>query len=198
MEMTDVMCDIETTGTRPDHHAIVQIAAVKFNYQTGAIGDTFNRSLHMPFGRSWSEDTREWWSRQDQSVWQQIVQRMEDPAEVIKDFYSWSVIDAPRGGFRFWSKPLSFDFPFVSSYMNQFAAGMPYHYRHARDLNTWVAALRGLGPSHVDMEHIDFTGKAHNALVDCVHQIKILFAARDGNWGLDDGVVDAEFSEIVN
>lgn len=195
VEYTDVMCDIESTGVRPDLNGLVQLAAVKFNYQTGEIGGTFNRALHLPWSRSWDESTRQWWASQDPTVWQQIVDRMEPAADVMRDFYEFSVIDAPRGGYRFWAKPLSFDFPFVSSYMTQFGYQMPYHYRHARDMNTWIAALRGQGPAHVNMDHVEFTGKAHNALVDCVNQLKVLFAARDGNWG-EEAVEYAEFTEV--
>lgn len=193
---TDVMCDIETTSTSPETGAIVQVAAVKFNYLTGEIGGVFNRSLHMPYGRFWDESTRTWWGQQDPTVWQGIVERMEDPADVMREFFEFSVIDAPYGGYRFWSKPLSFDFPFVASYFKQFGHENPYHFRHARDLNTWIAALRGKGPAHVGMDHIEFEGKAHNALVDAVHQIKLLFAARDGDWGELSHIQDAVFEEI--
>lgn len=190
--VTDVMVDLETTGGSPDINGIVQIAAVKFNYETGEVGDFFDRALHLPYGRYWDESTRSWWSNQDPAVWQQIVDRMDDPAEVIKDFHEFLVVDAPHGGFRFWAKPTSFDFPFVASYMRQFGYDMPCHFRIARDLNTWIAALHGKGPAHVDMDHVEFEGKAHNALHDTVHQIKILFAARDGNWGVE----YAEFEEV--
>ena len=62
---SDVMLDIETTGTQPDRAAIIQIGAVKFNLETGAVSNHFfNRSMELPPWRAWSEDTRSWWMQQ--------------------------------------------------------------------------------------------------------------------------------------
>lgn len=56
--MDALMVDIETTGTDPYHNAMVQLAAIEFNYRTGDIGRTFNMSLEIPRGRYWDEDCR--------------------------------------------------------------------------------------------------------------------------------------------
>lgn len=58
MGMTDVMLDIETTGTDPGCAGIMQIAAIQFNYDTGEIGPIFNRCLSMAPQRFWDEDRR--------------------------------------------------------------------------------------------------------------------------------------------
>lgn len=183
--MTDVMVDIETSSTDPAHGGILQIAAVKFNYNTEKIGDVFDRCLMMAPRRYWSEDTRTWWLGQSRTIYNNIVARMEPPEQVLRDLGAFAT-----GNLRMWAKPISFDYGFIQSYYNQYDLPMPFHYRHARDLNTHIAALAG-GADHVSMDHIQTDG-AHNALADCVHQLKMLFAAKRRDFG----PVDAIFEEL--
>jgi hypothetical protein len=191
-QMTDCMTDLETTGTDPAHAAIIQIAAVKFNFKTGEIGEVFNRCLSIAPRRYWDEETRKWWQGQNRDVFNSIVDRMEAPEPVFRDFVRFASEGAPNGGYRLWAKPISFEFGFIQSYANQFGLPMPFHFRIARDLNTYIAAQAG-GADHHDMDHIEMAGNAHDALADVVHQLKMLFAARDGNLG----IVNAEFTEIL-
>ena len=185
MAMTDVMLDIETTGCGDqlpiDNIGVIQIAAIKFSHDTGEIGETFNRCLSMAPNRGWEEGTREWWHKR-RAILQSIIARMEDPSVVMEDFIAFSLRDAPYGGYRFWSKPTSFDFPLIASYCRQFGYRMPYHFRIARDLNTYTAAKKG-GADHVDLDHITIDAPEHDALNDCVLQLKRLFAARDKLFG---------------
>jgi len=179
------MVDIETTGNDNfERHAIIQIAAVKFNYDTGEISDDFfDRCLRIHPGREWDPGTREWWRKQG-NVLQTIEARMEDPALVIHDFYHWLLKDWPKGrsdrneGLQFWSKPTHFDFTFLASYLRMFGYVNPVGFRYARDMNSFMAGLSG-NPAHPQMaEEIPFDGPAHNALFDCIHQIKTLLAMK--------------------
>jgi DNA polymerase III epsilon subunit-like protein len=185
------MVDIETTGSdNHDLNAMIQLAAIKFNAETGEIGGTFNRCLAIPPKRFWAEDTRTWWMNQNREVFNSIIARMEDPGTVMRDYVAFATSDGPL---RFWAKPIAFDYGFVQSYCNEFGLPMPHHYRTARDLNTYIAAQAG-GFSHVDMPHIKVDGNAHDALVDCVYQLKCLFAARDKQWA--GSVQDAQFEDV--
>jgi hypothetical protein len=190
MHLTDVMVDIETTGTNVDYSAIIQIAGVMFNHDTGEIGPIFDRCLAIAPNRFWDEDTRSWWQGQNRTIFTDIVARMEDPGVVINDFVSW--VSSANEPLRFWAKPVTFDYPILASYCRQFGLPMPFHYRVSRDLNTYIAARAG-GAAHIDMDHIPADGMAHNALADCVYQLRMLFAARDGQWA--GSVQDAVFEE---
>lgn len=187
--MTDMMVDVETTSTNPAFGAIIQIAAVKFNFATEEVGPSFNRCLSIAPNRFWDESTREWWGRQKQEVFQGIVAKMEDPRRVIEDFFAFCVTDTPPrqadspGGYRFWAKPVHFDWGFISSYFAQYGLQMPFHHRIARDLGTYIASRKHAGVEHVNMDHITLAGDAHNALYDCAHQLKQLFAAKNNEWG---------------
>ena len=188
MVMTDCMVDIETTGLSPDDTAIIQIGAIKFNYDTEEIGEPFSRCLSIQVGRYWDEDTRGFWMGKNRSVFDTIVARMESPELVMRDFYQYAIRD---GSLRFWAKPTSFDFPFLQSYFRSYSLPMPFHYRTARDLGTYIAARAG-GVEHVDMNHVESGGDLHDALADAVFQLRVLFEAKHGHFG----AIDTPFTEI--
>jgi len=178
---TDIMVDIETTGTDPDNNAMIQLAAVKFNLMTREVSsDTFDKALTFAPQRFWDESTRQWWSKMPE-VYKSIVERSENPLYVLQDFSKWVNSDQPVDetgeGYRFWAKPTTFDWSFISSYYRQYGLPMPFHYRYARDLNSYMAGLKS-NPQHPNIE-IPFTGDEHNALWDCFHQIEQLFHAQD-------------------
>lgn len=178
------MIDTETTGKKPGRNAIIQISAVKFNYETGEVSpDFFDRCLHVHPGREWDPDTRAWWTKQGQ-VLHTIQQRMEDPYTVVKAFYDWLLDgwppkDVRAEGVQFWSKPTHFDFPLIADYFEMFGLDMPTHYRYARDMNSFLAGLAG-HPRHVPIEdELPNEGPSHNALYDVIHQVKTLLVAKD-------------------
>jgi DNA polymerase III alpha subunit (gram-positive type) len=187
---TDVMVDTETTGLDPHLNGLMQIAAVKFNYATGEIGPAFDRCMAMAPNRHWDEDTRTWWGSQRKDILQNIIRRMEAPQQVLIEFAQFMAAPEPV---RFWAKPVHFDFPMIASHYRQFGMVVPINYRFTRDLNTYVAAMNG-GADHHQMEHVEPPADAHNALVDVVYQLKILFAAK----ARDFGPVGVEYAEIEN
>lgn len=182
-QMTDMMVDVETTGTNPAFAAVIQIGAIKFNYETGAIGATFNRCLEMAPGRFWSDSTRQFWHKQPPHVLENILKRAEPVDTVLRDFSLFATDGAPSGGFRFWSKPLSFDWPMIASHMEQYGYQMPFAFWQARDVRSFIAGLMAR-PDNVDMDHITLAGDAHNALYDSALQLKQLFAAKEGDFNL--------------
>lgn len=170
-EYTDIMVDLETTGTQPDRHGILQLSAVKFNLAEKTVcHEFFDRCMFIPPHRSWAEDTRSWWGKQKASVLQEILSRAEEHRLVFEEFVDWCY---PAGSLRFWSKPTHFDYSFVSSYCTDLDLINPFHYREANDLNTWLRAR--YFPEPVQDIHIPFTGDQHNGLMDSLHQIKVLF-----------------------
>jgi len=179
--MTDMMVDLETTGKGPTN-GILQLSAIKFNYNTGEVGGVFDRCPMLMPKRHWDCETRDWWFGKNREVFQGIIARQEPYLKVYHDFTAFCLDGAPQGGFRFWSKPLSFDWPILADHYVQLDAPMPFFYRHARDLNTWIAAMRG-NPEHPNMEAIvPFRGEKHNGLHDCAYQIDMLLQAKAGNF----------------
>lgn len=185
MSYPDVMVDIETTGTRPDTTAIIQLAAVKFNLAEGTVDHNFfDRALMIPPTRFWDEDTREWWLSDKADILQGIYSRMENPKMVLEDLAAWANNDRDfNQPLRFWSKPLSFDFPFISSYFREFEITNPWNFREANDQNTWIRARFFPEEAPPIEKELDFVGDAHNALQDTLHQVKVLFEAYERTKG---------------
>lgn len=174
----DIMVDIETTGTSPDHGAIIQLAAVKFNLleRTVDATDLFDRCLEIPAKRWWDEGTREFWMKQPRHIIQGIYSRMEDPLSVMTEFGEWVGYSNPEPP-RFWGKPTHFDYSFIASYFNQFGVLNPFHYRYARDMNSFISGL--YANPDVQKIEVEFQGDVHNAIFDVLHQIQTLFEAMD-------------------
>ncbi len=176
--MFDYMIDLETTGTNPEETAIIQIAAVRFNRLTKEIDPrVFNRCLSVPPGRYWDESTRDWWFHPEREpILRWILSKMEDPAVVMRAFWDWvaegSVIQ-PRA---FWSKPTTFDFNFINSYMRQYGLMQPFHFREAVDLNSFLLG-KGYENRWEYWKTVEPVGDAHNALHDCFYQIRAIFNA---------------------
>jgi len=173
-----VMVDLETTGLDPSHSAIIQIAAVRFDLETKQIdtSEMFDRCLasELPT-RYWDVSTRQWWAQQKAETFENILIRAEDPKLVIDDFTLWLQRTPCRKPLQFWSKPISFDWPFLQSYWRQFGHIPPLHYRHAKDLNTYIYA-RGHTIDEF-WKSIPSSGDKHNALNDVIYQIAGAFKA---------------------
>ncbi len=175
----DFMVDIETTGLDPYRNHIIQIAAVPFNLHDKTIGQSvFDQCLEPKmYARAWDEGTRDWWTGDKWDLYQSFVPRMRDPKDVMQDFQTWVLEQSISGTkIRVWGKPQMFDVPFIESYFRQTEIKNPFHYRYARDLNTYIMAK---GHEDVDAfwKDIPSVGDAHNALHDCFYQIRGLFNA---------------------
>ncbi len=168
-----IMMDLETTGTDPVHAAILQIGAVRFNpyHLTIDTESMFSRCMLPAAGRFWDESTRNWWASQPPDVYSSIMARAEEPGVVLQAFIDWVGPDDAV----FVSKPLSFDAPFIASYLKQFELRNPFPHFWGCDVRSLIAGLTW--GRNFDEKSVPFTGPAHDALFDCLHQIKLIFSA---------------------
>ena len=173
--MKHIMFDCETTGLSYDHNAMIQISAVRFDLETGEIDTNFfDECLMIPPGRYWDEGTRTWWSQMPE-VFENIWKRMRNPEDVMREFVQWVRLgdDDPI----FWSKPLSFDFPFLESYCRQYGVSNPFFFRRAENMNTWIRSRYFPEPAPEWDKILPFEGDEHYALRDVLHQVKALLKA---------------------
>ena len=114
-------------------------------------------------------------SDQKVEVLKGIYARMEEPKDVMADLAQWARVDQDFSQpLRFWSKPLSFDFSFISSYFREFEIGNPWHFREANDQNTWLRARYFPEEAPPIEKELDFVGAEHNALDDTLHQVRVV------------------------
>lgn len=175
MGMWNVMVDLETTGTDPAANAIIQISAVRFDLINKKVdaSDMFDRCLAVPMSRSWDQGTIEWWSKHG-DVLDSIMARQEPARDVVEAFHAWA---CKTPGASLWAKPITFEYPFLASYFRQYEKDMPFHYRYARDVNTYLWA-KGHEDTSKFWDTIPWDGlDAHNALHDVLHQIRGVFNA---------------------
>lgn len=169
-----IMVDLETTGLNAGRNAMIQLAAVRFNLEEdGSLSpDFFDECLRIPKWRSWDEGTRNWWlgDATRRKILEGIQARMRDPKEVIEQFRDWVFeSDSPV----FWSKPSHFDWGFVQSYCEDFGVVVPFHYRYANDMNSFIRGIHA--PEEPPGISVPMRGDAHNALYDVINQIETLW-----------------------
>jgi DNA polymerase III alpha subunit (gram-positive type) len=175
--MRDVMVDLETTGVSPDVNAIIQIAAVRFNYETLEVGPAFCASLDIAPGRFWDEDTRTWWMGHHE-VYAEIVSQAREARTVWGEFADWCRQMDGGEPQRLWAKPVHFEYPFLQSYGRMFQNPLPFHYRNAVDLNSFTRGLMKDPKADSLDRDVPFVGNAHNAIDDVLHQIKVALTAK--------------------
>lgn len=171
------MVDVETTGLDPANAAIIQIGAVPFNYKTGEIDSTnmYCRSLRMPKNKFWTSDTQKFWMIDNADVYRSIMESAVTSREVMLDFFKYV---ERLGDLRMWSKGF-FDWQMIEQNYIALDMDMPFNFRQAKDMRSFISGLRG------DAEYYDETvekvGDGHNALHDCLTQLRILFQAKEKN-----------------
>lgn len=178
MDFPDTMIDLETTSTDPVHGAIIQLSAVRFNFDTGLVDpDMFDMCLDMAPGRFWDEDTRTWWLEKNADTLALIQSRAQNAAAVFHAFREWSWKPGSAGQ-SMWAKPSHFEFPFIQSYAKQFQVTLPFHYQDAVDLNSFCRGIAHNPRLKPFEKTIPFEGTEHNAIDDVLHQIRAALLAR--------------------
>jgi len=167
LKMNDIMIDIETMSTETNA-AMIQLAAVYFDRDTGETGEEFcmNVSLEDCVARGFdvSDGTKAFWDRQDPAV---LAGVMSDPYSVADVLAQFQVF-LGTGKKSIWSHA-TFDFVIVNNYLKHLLL-KPMFYLWARDIRTVVDL------ADINIKDFKNEGDAHNALDDCKFQIKYCVA----------------------
>ncbi len=88
-----IMCDIETTGIKPDRNHIIQICAVRFNLKTGEYDPNLFEVCLNPNTASWRNQdpsTMTWWQDPErQPIYDSIIEKSLDSKIAIQAFAHW-------------------------------------------------------------------------------------------------------------
>lgn len=164
--MTELMIDFETMGQTP-RAVVVSIGACFFDLETGTIGNHFYAVFDMKAqeadGREISQDTLKWWYKQSAEAKQVFKEKGLPPKEVLSDFSTWVLAQAPKGKVKPWGNGSSFDISIIEDLFRQYEVECPWIFWNVMDVRTFKRFMGG-------GEKIAKGGTNHNALDDSISQ----------------------------
>ncbi len=195
-----IMCDIETTGVKPDRNHIIQICAVRFNLKTGEYDPNLFEVCLNPNTASWRNQdpsTMTWWQDPErQPIYDSIIEKSFDSKIAIQAFAHW----LGKERLVFWGNRNGFDYMFLQSYFADCGVPFPFKFWDSKDLLSYTEGLcNGANVPFIKKNSLEFIGQKHNAIDDTLHQLKYLLhveaevkANAFGVFNISDG------SEFVN
>ena len=170
-----IMCDIETTGVKPDRNHIIQICAVRFNLKTGEYDPNLFEVCLNPNTASWrSQDpsTMTWWQDPErQPIYDSIIEKSLDSKIAIQAFAHW----LGKERLVFWGNRNGFDYMFLQSYFADCGVPFPFKFWDSKDLLSYTEGLcNGANVPFIKKNSLEFFGQKHNAIDDTLHQLKYL------------------------
>jgi hypothetical protein len=173
----EVMLDLETLGNKPTA-PILQIGVVAWNTETGKIEETFiaNTSLEdeLKSGFKPSGSTFLWWLEQSEEARLSLIKgqiKSKPTSEVLKELKSW-FFNKKLEDCKVWSNGPAFDSAILATHFQRFNADLPWKFWNDRCFRTLMDELK-FNPKSVDR-----VGVYHNAVDDCLHQIRCIQLAR--------------------
>lgn len=172
---TDISIDLETLGNRSDA-AILSIGAAALNRDTGKIGPTMYQIIDLDDALRHGTvrgDTLKWWMQQSAQAKAVFTATnrvsLYEGLRALNDF-----VRALPADVCVWGNGSSFDISILEHAYDRVAdRGTPgfkeeWKFWSVRDLRTAVDL------ADVSKTDVPFTGVAHNAIDDAVHQAKVL------------------------
>ena len=176
---THIMLDIETMGNT-SNSAITSIGAVQFNLDTGEIGKTFYTKVDLKsctdIGLVMNPDTVLWWLKQNEKARLEIADKSVKQlhlAEALQMFKNFINECGGKDSCLIWGNSARFDCGIMADAYNKVNVKIPWDFRNERCVRTLVSFNPEI------KEKMSFTGVMHNALDDCIHQIKYCTAIWD-------------------
>lgn len=159
------MIDIKTLSTKKNA-AVLSIGAVYFNRETGCAGDSFyvriSKDSALNCGVS-DSDTLEWWGKQSQEARDEAFGGTLTAYDVACSFRDFVKPDT-----KVWGNGSIFDITILENWFEQVGVKCPWDFWNVRDVRTVVDWL------DIDVKSFIREGVHHNAIDDCLYQIKYM------------------------
>ena len=167
-----IMFDIETMGTDPDA-AIIQIGAVEFR-RDGSFERVFEATVDLQSclnnGMSVTADTIDWWASQKR----ELARCRPVPIDIaLAQFEEW-FLESKSGDV--WANGAAFDASVIqSAYRRILERNAPWPFHRTLDLRTLLHVAES------DGERVKYynSGNTHNAVEDCLNQVRQLVRAKE-------------------
>lgn len=181
MPCNHIMLDLETLSTRKDA-AIIQIAALAFDPETGELGKSFNAYVNNSTGHV-SVPTVGWWLQQLHApkIGAEVAgAEAVSENDACRAFREWMLAhtdvcpDLPNGGaeYAIWSHGATFDIVVLENACARIGISKPWSYRVERDTRT----LYALAPGGMPAVQTD-PARVHDARYDCEVQVQQVVGA---------------------
>jgi hypothetical protein len=172
--------DLEALGQKPGC-APIELGAVVFHPETGAIADEFHRIIHPHAALKGERETLDWHAERGSYPFTPARYiAAEKLNHVIADFLSW----LPEQYEAVWSWGATYDFPVLDAALAVIGEKAPWHYAQQQCARTaWKIAF---GPNR---KHAP---RPHHALEDCRAGVRDLCEA------LNAKAADSELLEVVS
>lgn len=178
MVYTDLMIDIETVGRTPGC-AIIQIAAVPFNINTGQIStNVFKMSINLDHqlksgkGFTYCPNTYKWWMKENPKLFKLLSTSTHKYNQVGSEFQKYFRSLPNNQKIRVWGNSNRFDLGIIEGWYKKSIG-----FKFEPFWNTWLEndcrTLSNLKP--LIKKNLKFIGTKHDAIDDCKHQIKYCY-----------------------
>lgn len=162
--MNNIMIDIETMGNQ-SYSSILSIGAVRFDIDSGEIGDKFYTTIDLKsclnIGLIINADTLKWWMKQNEQAQKDLFNgeqlSINEALLKLSNFINKKDI--------VWGNSARFDCGILSDAYNKLNLPIPWDFRDERCVRTLVSFY----PEIKNEEKI--IGTYHNAIDDCIYQI---------------------------
>lgn len=133
----DIMCDLETLGTRADC-TVFQIAAAVFDMKSGELLNTFNMTADISFSKmNVDGSTIKWWVETDPELFAKLLTSGKCSEKYMFEcFIDWMEQLAKKGDIRLWGNGILFDNNFVRTHCEMYGLKYPIKYNNDRDQRT--------------------------------------------------------------
>ena len=176
----DIMLDVETLGVG-NSPVLLQIAAIPFDIETGETFAGFNQFINpkscIKSGLEIDSGTVKFWLNEDLEAIQKVLIaaiESEDSLDIVLSMFSIfveRVENFHKKKVRVWGNGVLADNKWIESAYIKLGKKLPWKYNANSDVRTLV----DLGKRLLDIDPkntIEFTGTKHDAIDDCLHQIK--------------------------
>lgn len=173
--MHNIMLDLETLGTTADA-VIMSIGAVKFDLDTGLIGDdAFYASVcvdsNQQYKRRIDSDTLIWWFQQTTDAQAVMFEPKIALPQALEELTAWCLDNSEAEQLTVWSNGADFDIPMLAHAFSTLRMELPWCHWNTRCYRTYKNL-----PGAKSVPPPERQGVKHNALADALYQAKHLQA----------------------
>ena len=189
MKKIDIICDLETLGTKTTS-PIIQIAAIACDIASRTILDRFNVFIDVSKDSSEIDvGTIKWWLDTNPDLLTDILSKGNKKEKIaIKEFTEW--LEKVRFTYAqrekdkkcellFWGNGILFDNCLIRAACERNGFEYPIKFWNDRDLRTllMLASLKsGVSEKTIKDRAVDKNLEAHDAMNDCENELKIAYA----------------------